>query len=73
MNQIKETKYNALRIGSYLHVLILTQKLCAALRLGPLNTNRGELVSNSLRPSLVVGSKVCLEGGVIKLLDKIKT
>ena len=53
MNQIKETKYKALRIGNYLHVLLLTQKLVAALRLGPLNTSRGVVVSNSLHPSLV--------------------
>ena len=53
MNQIKETKYKALRIGNYLRVLLLTQKLAAALRLGPLNTSRGEVVSNSLHPSLM--------------------
>src|SRR3989337_979684 len=52
-NQIKETKYKALRIGNYLHVLLLTQKLGTALRLGPLNVNRGVVVSNSLHPSLV--------------------
>src|SRR6266566_3586460 len=27
MNQIKKTKYEALRIGNYLHVLLLLQKL----------------------------------------------
>ena len=52
-NQIKETKYNALRISNYLHVLILLQKLFAARRLVLLNTTRGVVVSNSLRPSLV--------------------
>ena len=35
-NRIKETKYKAIRIGNYLHVLLLTQKLAAALRLGSL-------------------------------------
>src|SRR3989337_2914010 len=49
-NQIKETKYKALRIGNYLHVLLLTQKLGAALLLGPLNVSRGVVVSNSLHP-----------------------
>jgi hypothetical protein len=53
MNQIKETKYKALRIGNYLHVLLLTQILDAALPFFPPNTSRGEVVSNSLRPSLV--------------------
>src|SRR3989337_1042843 len=52
-NQIKETKYKALRIGNYLHVLLLTQKIDAQLLFFPPNTNRGEVVSNSLRPSLV--------------------
>ena len=52
-NQINKTKYKALRIGIYLHVLLLTQKHAAALRLGPLNTSRGIVVSNSLHPSLV--------------------
>ena len=52
-NQIKETKYNALRIVNYLHVPILLQKLSPARRLVLLNTTRGVVVSNSLRPSLV--------------------
>ena len=52
-NQIKETKYNALRIGNYLHVLLLTQILVAALLFFPPNTSQGEVVLNSLRPSLV--------------------
>ena len=53
MNQIKETKYRALRIGNYLHVLLLTQKLAATLLLAPPNTLRGIVVSNGLHPSLV--------------------
>ena len=53
MNQIKETKYKALRIGNYLHVLLLTQILVAALPFFPPNTNLGEVVSNNLRPNLV--------------------
>ena len=52
-NEIKETKYKALRIGNYLHVLLLTQILVAALLLGPPNVIRGVVVSNSLHPSLV--------------------
>ena len=52
-NLIKETKYKALRIGNYLHVLLLTQKLATALRPGPLNTSRGIVVSNGLHPSPV--------------------
>ena len=52
-NQIKETKYNALRIGNYLHVLILLQKLNPARQLVLLNTMLGVVVLNSLRPSLV--------------------
>ena len=52
-NQIKENKYKALRIGNYLHVLLLVQKLSAGRRLGLLNTLRGVVVSNSLYPSLV--------------------
>ena len=52
-NQIKETKYKALRIGNYLHVLLLTHILGAALLLGPLNVSRGVVVLNSLHPSLV--------------------
>src|SRR3989337_2189318 len=35
MNQIKETKYKALRIGNYLHVLLLTQILDAVLPFFP--------------------------------------
>ena len=53
MNQMKETKYKALRIGNYLHVLILLQKLSPARRLVLLNTTRGVVVSKSLRPSLM--------------------
>ena len=52
-NEIKETKYKALRIGNYLHVLLLTQILAAALLLGPPNVSRGVVVSNSLHPSQV--------------------
>ena len=52
-NEIKETKYKALRIGNYLHVLLLTQKLDSALLLGSLNVSRGVVVSNNLHPSLV--------------------
>ena len=52
-NQIKETKYKALRIGNYHHVLLLLQKLSATCQLGLLNTMRGIVVSNSLHPSLV--------------------
>ena len=52
-NQIKETKYKALRMGNYLHVLLLTQILSAALLLGPANVSRGIVLSNSLHPSLV--------------------
>ena len=39
MNEIKETKYKALRIGNYLHVLLLMQLLGAALLLGPPNVS----------------------------------
>ena len=52
-NQIKATKCKALRIGNYLHVLLLTQELIAALLLGLLDTTPGVVVSNSLHPSLV--------------------
>ena len=52
-NEIKETKYKALRIGNYLHVLLLLQILSVALLLLLINTTRGIVVSNSLRPSLV--------------------
>ena len=52
-NQMKETKYKALRIGKYRHVLLLLQKLFAARLLVLLNTTRGIVASNSLRPSLV--------------------
>ena len=52
-NEIKETKYKALRIGNYLHVVLLTQVLGAALLLLPPNVSRGVVVSNSLHPSLV--------------------
>ena len=52
MIQIKETKYKALGIGNYLHVLLL-QILSAALLLLLLNTTRGVVVSNSLWPSLI--------------------
>ena len=53
MNEIKETKYKALRIVNYLHVLLLTQILAAALLLGPPNVIQGVVVSNRLHPSLV--------------------
>ena len=53
MNQIKKTKFKALRIGNYLHVLLLTQKLAATLLLAPPNTLRGVVVSNGLHPSLM--------------------
>ena len=53
MNQIKETKYKALRIGNYLHIVLLTQILGATLLLGPLNVSRGVVVSNRLHLSLV--------------------
>ena len=54
MNEIKETKYKALRIGNYLYVLLLTQILGVTLLLGPPNTLRGIVVSNGLHPSLVM-------------------
>ena len=50
---MKETKYKALRIVNYLHVLLLTQILEAALLLGLPNVIRGVVVSNSLHLSLV--------------------
>ena len=53
MNQIKETKYKALRIGNYLHVLLLTHILAAALLLGPPDVSRGIVVSESPDLSLV--------------------
>ena len=53
MNEIKETKYKALRIGNYPHVLLLTQILEAALLLLPPDVSRGVVVSDSLDPSLV--------------------
>ena len=53
MNQIKRTKFKALRIGNYQHVLLLSQKLAATLLLRPPNTLRGVVVSNGLHPSLV--------------------
>ena len=53
MNEMKETKYKALRIGNYLHVLLLTQELITALLLGLLDTTPGVVVSNSLHPNLM--------------------
>ena len=55
-NQMKETKYKALRIRNYLHVMLLLYLLSAARRLLLPNTPRGVIVSNSLHPSL--GPKV---------------
>ena len=52
-NQMKETKYKALRIRNYLHVMLLLHLLSAARRLLLPNTPRGVVVSNSLHPSLV--------------------
>ena len=52
-NQIKKTKFKALRIGNYLHVHLLTQKLIATLLLTPPNTLLGIVVSIGLHPSLV--------------------
>ena len=54
MNEIKETKYKALRIGNYLHVLVLTQILNTALLLLPPDVTRGVVVSDSLHLSLVL-------------------
>ena len=52
-NQIKKTKFKALRIGNYLHVHLLTQKLIMTLLLTPPNTLLGVVVSIGLHPSLV--------------------
>ena len=46
-------QYKALIIGNYLHVLVLTQILGAALLLLPPDVTRGVVVSNTLHPSLV--------------------
>ena len=52
-NQMKETKYKALRIRNYLHVMLLLHLLSVARRLLLPNTPQGVVVSNSLHPSLV--------------------